>query len=687
MNTSLGGNQGKVRQRSCHHILTLDKVKNKAPAPIQISAEQLLWEATERLGGEGDQKRKPFQDRENTYEHKLRQRQAFEDGIRRNRERIGNWIQYAKFEEKMGEWERARSVYERSLDVDPRNQVLWLKYAEMETRLGNPNLARNVWDRAVTILPRVDQFWYKYAYMEERLGSVQGAREVFERWMRWEPEEAIWLTFVKFEKRQKEWDRARHVFERMLIVHPTAGGWAKYARFEEEDARDVAKARAVWERSIDALEEAQREPTLFIEFAKFEVRQEEIDRARAIYKFALGLYPKSSSEGLYHSYAQFEKQYGTPETINDVIITKRRSAYEAALGANPTDYDAWFEYLRMEQDEVGDLDIIRDLYERAIAQVPPIQEKRYWRRYIYLWLYYATYEELAAKDYERTTSIYVAALALIPHERFTFSKVWLTYAQFLVRRHDLKLARRTLGQALGRCPKASLYTGYIEMELQLREFDRARTLYGKFIEWAPECSSTWCKFAELEGLLGDEERARSIYEMAISDECEAEGIFIDMPELIWKAYIDFEFEEGAYDRARALYERLLLKTDHIKVWVSYATFEASVPEDDNSMNRARQVLQRAYDHFKEANLLAERLLLMEAWRELEVAKGTAESLEALSARLPKRVLKRRKIILPDGGSSWEEYHDYVFPDDQEKGSGHAKLLEMAHKWKEARKAK
>ena len=36
-------------------------------------------------------------------------------------------------------------------------------------------------------------------------------------------------------------------------------------------------------------------------------------------------------------------------------------------------------------------------------------------------------------------------------------------------------------------------------------------------------------------------------------------------------------------------------------------------------------------------------------------------------------------------SGWEEFYDYVFPDDERSGQGKSvknlKLLEMAHKWK------
>lgn len=64
--------------------------------------------------------------------------------------------------------------------------------------------------------------------------------------------------------------------------------------------------------------------------------------------------------------------------------------------ANPHNYDAWFDYLRLVESDM-DTETVREVYERAIANVPPIQEKRHWKRYIYLWINYALYEELEAK--------------------------------------------------------------------------------------------------------------------------------------------------------------------------------------------------------------------------------------------------------------------------------------------------
>ena len=40
------------------------------------------------------------------------------------------------------------------------------------------------------------------------------------------------------------------------------------------------------------------------------------------------------------------------------------------MKANPHNYDAWFDYLRLLESD-GDVDQVREVYERAIANVPP----------------------------------------------------------------------------------------------------------------------------------------------------------------------------------------------------------------------------------------------------------------------------------------------------------------------------
>lgn len=77
-----------------------------------------------------------------------------------------------------------------------------------------------------------------------------------------------------------------------------------------------------------------------------------------------------------------------------------------------------------------------------------LQEKRYWRRYIYLWINYALFEELEAEDIERTREVFKACLNLIPHKKFTFAKIWLYYAQFEIRQKELATVRKVLVKIL-----------------------------------------------------------------------------------------------------------------------------------------------------------------------------------------------------------------------------------------------
>ncbi len=100
-----------------------------------------------------------------------------------------------------------------------------------------------------------------------------------------------------------------------------------------------------------------------------------------------------------------------------------------------------------------------------MAVVPPHAEKRYWRRYIYLWYAYATFEEVDAGDMQRANEVYQRALKAVPHTQFTFSKLWVMYAHFALRCCDVERARKIFGHAIGKCANARLFNEYIEMEL------------------------------------------------------------------------------------------------------------------------------------------------------------------------------------------------------------------------------
>lgn len=165
-----------------------------------------------------------------------------------------------------------------------------------------------------------------------------------------------------------------------------------------------------------------------------------------------------------------------------------------------------------------------------------------------------------------------------------------------------------------------------------------------------------------------------------------------------QAYIDFEISEGEYERTRQLYERLLDRTKHLKVWISYAKFEASVGMEDEEVGGESQessddishheqqleciqrcrgtldeneikicfvcnfkmditstffllgVFERAFDYFRTAapELKDERAMLLEEWLNIESSFGNLGDVTLVQKKLPRKVKRKRAISTEDG---------------------------------------
>ena len=672
-------------------IQRISRVKNKNPAAIQITAEQLLREAQAHQVESGMPTMQPIRDPEELEDYKYRQRKEFEDSVRRQVHHIGNWMKYAEWETSMKDFRRARSIFERALEVDYQHVGLWLRYAEMEMKNKFVNHARNVWERACKLLPGVDQFWLKYAYMEEVLGNYDKVREIFESWMSWNPKDTAWLAYLKFEERMGNVQNCRNILERFIDVEPNIGDqeatdavgrYLKAAIFEEK-MNNRERARLFYERALAELGEASLKESFFLAFCRFEIKCKEYERARVLFKYALDRIPKGKAVRLYNAFVKFEKQHGTYEEMEDVILNKRRTYYEDELSRDSMNYDIWFDYIKLEES-TGNIDKTREVYEKAIANVPPGKDKKFWKRYIYLWINYAIFEEDTANNPERAQKVYEEILNLMPHNIFSFSKLWILYAHFYVRQLNIDKARKILGQAIAKCPTKKIFEAYIEIENSVANFDRCRKIYEKWIELSPNDSSAWISFANFEASLDELDRSRFIYNLAIERD-------LDYPENIWKSYIDFEIGLENFDEARRLFRQLLEKTYHVKVWIGFAKFEI---DNAASYQNCRNVYNEAYNYFKneEPELKEERLMILESWIAMEKEHGTEQSYNEVKNKMPKRVKKRRKIKIiynteqegdqnkeDEGG--WEEFYDYIFPDDESQ-KRNLKIIEMAHKWKQ-----
>jgi crooked neck len=492
------------------------QVKNKAPASRQITAEQLLREATDgprRITKSSDH---VFSDETELANYRMGKRKEFEDTLRRHRHNISTWIKYAKWEESQQEFRRARSIFERALQVDYQNVSLWLKYIEMEISHKFVNHARALYDRVTSLLPKIDQFWFKYAYMEERLENYAGARGIYEKWMSWKPGDNAWLQFIKFEERCYEIDRARSLFERYIEQEQSELSFIRYCKFEERQ-KDFTRARSGYETCIHLLDAEKLSDEIFLKYAQFELRRGDVDRASRAYRLGLTKmvdFPEKTKT-LYDAFVVFTKQTGSKSEIENLLLEKRRAHYERLFVEEQENLDACFNYIRMEE-EADDVERIREIFERSIAKIPTKRDTNIWKRYIYIWLFYAQFEELVAKDSDRAKNVYLTGIRVCELAGMHFFKLFKNLAEFELRRLDIDGFRKCMQHALGltKATKKSVPRFWIETELKLGNVNQARVIAAKCVELNPASSQVWLAFVDLEIALGETERAIALCELA-----------------------------------------------------------------------------------------------------------------------------------------------------------------------------
>uniref|UniRef100_A0A6T5YPN7 Uncharacterized protein n=1 Tax=Diacronema lutheri TaxID=2081491 RepID=A0A6T5YPN7_DIALT len=160
------------------------------------------------------------------------------------------------------------------------------------------------------------------------------------------------------------------------------------------------------------------------------------------------------------------------------------------------------------------------------------------------------------------------------------------------------------------------------------------------------------------------------------------SLFTDVLEMLDDADADADADEAS-GRVRALYDRLLERTGHVKVWLSLARWE----NEGGRHALSDEAFERAHAHFRAEGLKVERLAVLEAWAQCLRERARPDdvaTLERVQALMPKRVRKKRALVAADGSDGgWEEYYDYIYPDEQ-AAQPSLKILEMAHKWKRQR---
>ncbi|KAH7515804.1 hypothetical protein FEM48_Zijuj10G0065200 [Ziziphus jujuba var. spinosa] len=469
---------------------------------------------------------------------------------------------------------------------------------------------------------------------------INHARNVWDRAVTLLPRvDQLWLKYIHMERMLGNVAGARQIFERWMRWMPDREAWLSYINFELS-FNEVERARKIFERFVQCHPKAEA----WIRYAKLEMKNGVIDRCRNVYERAVEKLADDDEEAekIFVAFAEFEVLCKEHE--------RARCVYKFALDHVPEDRAEYLSRKLMEfEKQYGSGEQIEDamvqkkriVYEDKVGRKP--LKYNNWFRYIQL--------EESVGNKERIREIYERAIAYIPlaeekqkWDRYIY--LWIKYA---------------------------LYE-----ELDAEDMERTRNVYRQCLKLIPHkkfsFAKIWLLAAQFEIRELNLKGARQILGNAI-------GI---APK--HKAYIDFEISEGQYERTRNLYERLLNRTNIRKYGLALPNLRLPGKQIWKGRNYACcvqevRLFEKAINYYTSAapDLKEERAMLLEEWLNMEVSFGDLGDASLVQTKLPKKLKKRRQIVAKDGPVGFEEYVDYLFPEETQTPT--LKILEAAYKWK------
>lgn len=160
---------------------------NPSAQDVRASLEASLWETFSEVKAQVDERY--------VYEHNIKRPYYHVTEV--DEEQLENWRQYLDFEERQGDYERTKFLYERCLVCAANYEAFWFRYVRwMASKPEKTEEIRNIYQRASCIFVKIT-------------------------------EPAIRLSWARFEESNDRADVAAAIYEAMLLVLPNDVGTMK----------------------------------------------------------------------------------------------------------------------------------------------------------------------------------------------------------------------------------------------------------------------------------------------------------------------------------------------------------------------------------------------------------------------------------------------------------------------------
>ncbi|XP_026545088.1 pre-mRNA-processing factor 6 [Notechis scutatus] len=436
-----------------------------------------------------------------------------------------------------------KRVLRKALEHVPNSVRLWKAAVELE----EPEDARIMLSRAVECCPTSVELWLALA----RLETYENARKVLNKARENIPTDRhIWITAAKLEEANGNTQMVEKIIDRAITslrangVEINREQWIQDAE-ECDKAGSVATCQAIMRAVIGiGIEEEDRKHT-WMEDADSCVAHNALECARAIYAYALQVFPSKKSVWLRAAY--FEKNHGTRESLEALL--------QRAVAHCPKAEVLWLMGAKSKW-LAGDVPAARSILALAFQANPNSEE---------IWLA-AVKLESENNEYERARRLLAKARSSAPTARVFMKSVKLEWVL-----GNIAAAQELCEEALKHYedfPKLWMMKGQIEEQEELIE--KARDAYNQGLKKCPGSIPLWLLLSRLEEKVGQLTRARAILEKSRLKNPKNQDL--------WLESVRLEYRAGLKNIANTLMAKALQECPNSGILWSEAIFLEARPQ-------------------------------------------------------------------------------------------------------------
>ncbi|KAI0522017.1 PRP1 splicing factor [Xylaria bambusicola] len=440
------------------------------------------------------------------------------NAIKKNNRSVRLWVEAMKLEDDARSKKR---VIRHALDHIPESEALWKEAVNLEE---DPEDAKLLLAKATELIPLSVDLWLALA----RLETPENAQKVLNRARKHcRTSHEIWIAATRLQEQLGEGEKV-NVMKRAVQVlakesaMPKREDWITEAEKCEEEGAIISCGAIIRETLGYGLDEDDDRKETWLEDARGSINRGMYETARAIYAYALRVFPTSKT--IWLAAADLERNFGKREDLWQVL--------EKAVNAVPHSEVLWM-MLAKEKWQAGEVDNARRVLARAFQQNPNNED---------IWLA-AVKLEAENDQIEQARGLLKQARQEAPTDR-----VWMKSVAFERQLGNLDEALDLVQEALNlfpAYPKLWMMKGQIYDALGKKP--QAREAYATGAKAVPSSVPLWLLYTRLEESMGLLPKARSVLDRA--------RLAIPKSPELWCESVRLELRAGDMKQAESLMER------------------------------------------------------------------------------------------------------------------------------------